>query len=68
MDRRILALPVPVRDYAQLIPGPTGSLFIAERVPNQPGTTLHKWDMNARRVAVFVSGVSRVSASGDGTR
>jgi tricorn protease len=68
MDRRILALPVPVRDYAQLVPGPTGILFIAERVPNQTGTTLHKWDMNARRVSVFVSGVSRVSASGDGKK
>jgi tricorn protease len=68
LDRRILALPVPVRDYAQLIPGPTGNLFIAERIPNQPGTTLHKWDMNARRATVFVSGVSRVSASGDGMK
>jgi hypothetical protein len=27
---------MPARDYAQLIPGPTGILFVAERVPNQP--------------------------------
>ena len=44
-DRRILALPMPVRDYAQLMPGPSGVLFVAERMPNQPGTTLHKWEM-----------------------
>ena len=68
LDRRILALPLPVRDYAQLVPGPTGILFVAERVPNQNGTTLHKWDMNARRSSVFVSGVSRVTASGDGRK
>jgi tricorn protease len=67
-DRRILALPMPVRDYAQLIPGPTGVLFVAERVPNQPGTTLHKWDMTNRRTSVFVSGVARVSASRDGKK
>ena len=67
-DRRILALPLPIRDYAQLVPGPSGTLFVAERVPNQPGTTLHKWDMNARRTSVFVSGVARVSASRDGKK
>jgi tricorn protease len=67
-DRRILALPMPVRDYAQLVPGPSGSLFVAERVPNAQGTTLHKWDMSTRRTSVFVTGVSRVSASRDGKK
>ena len=67
-DRRILALPMPARDYAQLTPGPSGILFVAERVPNQPGTTLQKWDMHARKASLFVTGVSRVSASGDGKK
>ena len=67
-DRRILALPMPVRGYAGLIPGPAGTLFVAENVPNQPGVTLHKWDMAKRRADVFVSGVTRPSASGDGRK
>jgi tricorn protease len=67
-DRRILALPMPVRDYAQLIPGASGILFVAERVANQPGTTLHKWEMTPRKASVFVSGVARVSASSDGKK
>ena len=67
-DRRILALPMPARDYAQLIPGTSGILFAAERVPNQPGTTLHKWEMTPRKVSVFVSGVARVSGSRDGKK
>jgi len=67
-DRRILALPMPVRDYAQLVPGPAGSLFVAERFANQPGTTLHKWDMAKRKTEVFVTGVSRVTASRDGKK
>jgi tricorn protease len=59
---------MPVRDYAQLIPGASGVLFVAERVPNQPGVTLHKWEMTPRKVSVFVSGVARVSASRDGKK
>ena len=68
LDRRILALPMPQRDYADLIPGPAGTLFVAERVPNQPGTTLHKWDMTKRKADVFATGVSRVSVSRDGKK
>jgi tricorn protease len=68
LDRRIIALPMPTRDYAQLVPGPAGVLFVAERVPNQMGTTLHRWDMTKRRADVFGTGVSRVSASGDGRK
>ncbi|HEX2095181.1 MAG TPA: PDZ domain-containing protein [Longimicrobiaceae bacterium] len=67
-DRRILALPVPTRDYAQLVPGPAGTLFVAERVPNQPGTTLHRWEMAKRKADVFVTGVARVTASLDGKK
>lgn len=68
IDRRILALPMPVRDYAGLVAGPAGTVFVAERVPNQPGTTLHRFDMAKRKSDVFASGVSRVSASADGRK
>ena len=67
-DRRIIALPMPVRDYTGLIPGPAGTLFVAERVENQPANTLHKWDMAKRKADVFVAGVTRVSASKDGKK
>lgn len=67
-DRRIIALPMPVRDYAQVIAGPAGSVFVAERVPNQPGTTLHKWDMAKRKAEQFVSGANRISVSRDGRK
>ena len=68
LDRRILALPMPTRDYAQLVPGPAGTLFVAERVPNQLGTTLHRWDAAKRRAEPFATGVARVTASGDGRK
>lgn len=68
IDRRILPLPMPNRDYAQLVAGPAGTLFVAERIPNQPGTTIHKWEMSKREANVFTSGASRVTASADGKK
>src|SRR5207253_3797056 len=35
---------------------------------NQPGNTLHKWDMSKRKSEVFMAGVTRVSASKDGKK
>ena len=68
LDRRTLALSLPTRDYAYLVPGPAGVLFVGERINNQPGTTLHKWDMAKRRAESFATGVSAVSASADGRK
>ncbi|MEL7146966.1 MAG: protease, partial [Bacteroidota bacterium] len=34
IDRRIIPLPMPSRNYAYLMSGPKGSVFIAERIPN----------------------------------
>lgn len=68
LDRRIIALPMPERSYARLIPGPAGTLFVAERVANQPGMTLHKWDMARRRTEMFVAGIGQVSVSDDGRK
>ena len=68
MDRRIIALSMPVRDYSDLIPGPAGTVFVAERIPNQPGATLFKWDMAKRKADQFVAGVQNVSVSKDGKK
>lgn len=68
LDRRTLALSLPTRDYAYLVPGPAGVLFVGERLSNQPGTTLHKWDMSKRRAETFATGVSNVSTSADGRK
>ena len=62
IDRRTLALPMPVRDYVGLVVGPAGTLFVEERVPNQQGVTLHKWEMAKRQSSVFATGVTRVSS------
>ncbi|HEV8357751.1 MAG TPA: PDZ domain-containing protein [Gemmatimonadales bacterium] len=68
LGRRIISLQVPVRDYAGLEAGPTGVLFLAERVPLQPGVTLHKYELSKRKAEVFLSGVTRFSLSADGKK
>ena len=68
IGNRILALQVPVRDYADLATGPTGVVFLAERVPLQPGTTLHKYELSKRRAESFLTGVGQFSISGDGKK
>jgi tricorn protease len=68
IDRRVLALPMPVRDYTDLVAGPAGTVFVAERVPNQPGAALHRFEMAKRKADLFASGVSRVTASHDGRK
>ena len=68
IGNRILALQVPVRDYVDLAAGPTGVVFLAERIPLQPGTTLHKYEMSKRKAEVFLTGVAQFSISGDGKK
>jgi tricorn protease len=68
IGNRILSLQMPVRDYAGLEVGPTGIVFLAERIPLQPGTTLHKYEMSKRRAEVFLTGVGQFAVSGDGKK
>ncbi|HTL05235.1 MAG TPA: PDZ domain-containing protein [Gemmatimonadales bacterium] len=68
IGRRILSLQVPVRDYADLSSGAGGVVFLAERIPLQPGMTLHKYEMSKRRAEVFLAGVTRFAISADGKK
>lgn len=68
LDHRILALQVPVRDYGDLATGPTGIVLLTERIPLQPGTTLHKYDLSKRKAEVFLTAVGQFSVSGDGKK
>ncbi|HEX7024481.1 MAG TPA: PDZ domain-containing protein, partial [Gemmatimonadales bacterium] len=68
IGNRILALQVPVRDYTDLSGGPAGVVFLAERIPLQPGTTLHKYELSKRKADVFLTGVNRFAISGDGKK
>jgi len=68
IDQRILALPVPARDYQQLEAADGGKLFYSERIENQPGLTLHRFDMQEREAQVFLGGVQGFAVSADGKK
>jgi tricorn protease len=68
IERRIVALPMPVRSYTTLLAGPAGTAFVAESVPNQPGQTLHKFTLVERRAEVFTQAATGFAVSGDGSR
>jgi len=65
---RIVALPMPVRRYSAILAGPKGTVFVGERVENQPGMTLHKFSLEDREADVFTRGASTVSVSADGSK
>lgn len=66
--RRIIPLQFPVRDYAGLAVGASGVVFVSERIPNQPGVTVHRYDLAKRRAEPFLSGIARFDVSADGKR
>ena len=68
LDQRILALPVPERDYSGLASAAEGRLFYLESVPNQPGFLLHRFDLKERKADDFLPGVTGYWVSRDGKK
>ena len=68
LDQRILAVPVPDRDYSQLGAAAEGRLFYLESVPNQPGFLLHRYDLKERKAEDFLTGVTGYEVSADGKK
>lgn len=72
ISQRILALPVPARNYAGLAAGKEGELFIVA-VPRDggeegPSLTLYKFDMAKRKSDEIASGIRNVSISFNGEK
>jgi tricorn protease len=68
IGQRILSLEVPARDYQSLVAGPAGVVFYTEPVPNQPGLTLHRYDVKKRAAAPFIAGITSFSLSANGKK
>lgn len=62
--RRTLAVGISERNYTGLIPGPDGSVFYTELVPNE-GTRLHKYDLEKRESSLFMASVNDAFVSHD---
>ncbi|MGH7521109.1 MAG: S41 family peptidase [Gemmatimonadales bacterium] len=68
LSQRILALGMPVRNYTALATAGEGVVFVSEAIENQPGVTLHRYDLKKRKSESFVSPVTRFSLSRDGKK
>ena len=68
IDQRILALDVPARSYTSLAAGEAGVLFITERIPNQPGLTLHRYKLEDREAKQVTTGITGSTLSADGKK
>ncbi|NKB90481.1 MAG: protease [Acidobacteria bacterium] len=68
IERRIIALPMPVRNYSSMVAGPEGSVFIGEFAAGQPGLTIHKFTLADREASEFATRASTPTVSNDGSK
>ena len=73
ISQRVLALPIPDKDYASLVAGKTGELFLVENPaapdPNGPPTfTVTKFDLSKRKTDPLIAGVQTISFSSNGEK
>src|SRR5262249_4509305 len=71
ISQRILALPIPPRNYGQLVAGKAGTIFLVEE-PNRPGpdqqSTLWRFDLTTRKPERLMEGVNDFTVSFDGKK
>jgi tricorn protease len=71
ISQRILALPIPARNYGQLVAGKSGTIFLVEQ-PNRIGpdqqSTLWRFDLTSRKPERLTDGVNNFSVSFDGKK
>ncbi|HKQ97317.1 MAG TPA: PDZ domain-containing protein [Candidatus Polarisedimenticolia bacterium] len=75
IGQRILALPLPIRNYTALVAGAAGVVFIGEQAlpfPDPSGNdttvTVHRLDLADRKPVDFLSGVRAFDVSADGSK
>jgi tricorn protease len=67
ISQRILALPIPNRNYVGLIAGKVNTLFVAEVPDGAQGLTVHKFDLEKRKFDKALENVGdfKLSANGE---
>ncbi len=79
IDQRVLALPVPTRNYVGLMVGKEGNVYLVEapeiiRQPRTPaeamafGFTLHRFDLKERKLEKLHDGLQSVTISDNGEK
>ena len=74
IPRRIVALPIPARDYAALAAGKEALIYLMEsapeflRSPEQNGNVLSKFDLKTRKQETLATGVEAFDISSNGEK
>ncbi|MGA7921507.1 MAG: PDZ domain-containing protein [Candidatus Acidiferrales bacterium] len=73
ISQRILALPLPAKNYLALAPGKAGELFAVELPPapdseGPPNLVLSKFDLSKRKTDQLIAGIQDVSVSFNGEK
>ncbi|NQZ82356.1 MAG: PD40 domain-containing protein [Colwellia sp.] len=68
IERRIMALSLPKRNYRMTVNGPKGSVFIGERPANSKTMVLQKFSLEDREAKEYISGVKSAAISFDGKK
>lgn len=72
IGQRILALPMPVRNYSGMAAGKAGVLFVAESptvtLPGLTADTLQKWETEKRKAEKFLENVTAFDVSANGEK
>lgn len=68
LEQRVVAVPVPFRNYTSLKAGTAGVVFYTESVENQTGGTLHRYDLAKRETKPFLTGVQSFVLSKNGKK
>ena len=73
ISQRILALPIPARNYVAVFAGKTGELILAEQPPNaeppgQPSLVVSKFDLTKRKSEPLIAGIQDIDVSFDGEK
>ncbi len=73
ISQRILALPIPARNYSEIIPGKEGVLFLLEGPPveplNGPNTlTASRFDLKSRKTEKLLENILSLHVSSNGEK
>ncbi|MBO0860409.1 MAG: PD40 domain-containing protein [Chloracidobacterium sp.] len=73
IDQRVIALPIPARDYVNLTVGKANLIYVLEQPvapagPGQFGLTIHKYDLEKRKFDKALDGVTAFEISANGEK
>lgn len=60
---RMLALDIPERNYTALLPAPENHVFYMENIPNQSGSTLHRYSLEERKATEITDKINNAAVS-----